>query len=242
PISKAKIEELKTIIQEIIAKKADRAESLGVFGGDIQFKIIKALKEHDPVFIQTFFESKIRHMDLGGSDKKVIYIALINTLYSFFASEGLAKYIQTPQETAQHQLVMMQSTSQMEHYVEGLYLDAIQFVEERLNNKEEAVIGRIKEYVEQNYGNENLSVAFLSEKLFVSVSYLGSIFKAVEQRNLSTYITAVRMEKACELLQKPYIKVAEVAALVGYHDPLYFAKVFKKVKGSTPSDYQRLHF
>ncbi|MEG0770174.1 MAG: response regulator [Ruthenibacterium sp.] len=242
PINKSKMDELKTIIKELIAQKTDRTESLTVFGGDIERSIVKAVTALDDAFLQDLFESKLHNMGIDNSEKKVVYIALINLLFSCYENESTAeKYVRCAKETALQQLVQMQSAARMERYVETLYLDAIKEMRDRMNGKDDVIIRQVKDYIAQNYANADLSVAFLSETFFVSSSYLGSIFKTCENTNLSTYITEFRMKKACELLKKPFIKVAEVAVQTGYHDPLYFAKVFKKAKGITPSEYQCLH-
>ncbi len=51
------------------------------------------------------------------------------------------------------------------------------------------------------------------------------------------YLTGVRMEKACELLALPG-PVGEVSELLGYQNPLYFSRVFRKHMGMCPSEYR----
>ena len=52
------------------------------------------------------------------------------------------------------------------------------------------------------------------------------------------YITEVRVKKAKEMLSDPAIKIRAVANAVGYDDPAYFMRVFKKLTGVTPTEYQ----
>lgn len=49
------------------------------------------------------------------------------------------------------------------------------------------------------------------------------------------------MEKACQLLKSPSIKVRDVSEMCGYSDPFYFSKVFKENFGMSPTKYQQEH-
>lgn len=53
------------------------------------------------------------------------------------------------------------------------------------------------------------------------------------------YLQKYRINEACSLLRRRDFTVAEVAGSVGFSDPLYFSRIFKKLKGLSPSDYQR---
>lgn len=77
---------------------------------------------------------------------------------------------------------------------------------------------------------------------FVSVerSYLYRLFKEATGMSVSAYVTAFRIERACELLKRSELSVKAVAYSVGYHDQLYFSKVFKKATTFTPSEYKAL--
>lgn len=80
----------------------------------------------------------------------------------------------------------------------------------------------------------------VSEQLQMSKGYLLRLFKQEMGMTLNDYLTNVRIEKAKELLRKPGgFKVYEISELVGYADYAYFTKLFKKMVGSTPKNYQK---
>lgn len=54
------------------------------------------------------------------------------------------------------------------------------------------------------------------------------------------YFTKVRIEKAKLLIKDIKFKTYQVAELVGYDDPAYFSKVFKKVVGISPTEYRNI--
>ncbi|MFD0670868.1 helix-turn-helix domain-containing protein [Cohnella sp. GCM10027633] len=71
-----------------------------------------------------------------------------------------------------------------------------------------------------------------------------SIFQFIrtlkKQTNYSPakYIEKIRIAKAKELLRDSSLTIAEISAIVGYTDPFYFSKVFKKASGITPSEFR----
>lgn len=68
-------------------------------------------------------------------------------------------------------------------------------------------------------------------------AYLSRVFKEETGKNLSAYITDVKMEKAAELLQEN-LRVREVMEQVGYQKSQYFSKIFKEKFGMTPKEYK----
>ena len=54
------------------------------------------------------------------------------------------------------------------------------------------------------------------------------------------YLTKIRVEKAKELLTTTEYSMKEICAMVGYADPNYFSRSFKKNVGVTPTEYKQL--
>lgn len=97
-----------------------------------------------------------------------------------------------------------------------------------------------KEYIANNYWREDLTVTEIARFVSVERSYLYRLFKEATGQSVSAYVAALRMERACELLKRPELSVKAVAYSVGYHDQLYFSKVFKRATSLTPSEYKTL--
>lgn len=101
------------------------------------------------------------------------------------------------------------------------------------------IISQIKRYVENAY-MKDLNATMLSEQFHINSSYLSALFKEKSGMNLTGYIENVRMTNATELLKRKECSISLVASAVGYGDPGYFSKVFKKYSGMTPVEYRRL--
>lgn len=100
-----------------------------------------------------------------------------------------------------------------------------------------ALSKRIISYIQQNYADQELSVAGLAEVFQLNASYMGNLFKNVNNLSILQFITQTRMEAATELLQTGAYKISEIADMIGYSDVFYFSKRFKKSFGYSPKDY-----
>lgn len=102
-------------------------------------------------------------------------------------------------------------------------------------------VGSAKAYIESNYWKSSLSVLDVVEYMTIERSYLFRLFKKETGTSISGYLTTVRIRRACELLAESRLSIKSLSYSVGYHDPLYFSKIFKKVTSYTPSQYRKVY-
>jgi YesN/AraC family two-component response regulator len=129
---------------------------------------------------------------------------------------------------------------------EGLKADILQvlcqFSMGESKSDKKMMVSQIKQYLTENYtksiSNEMLSVLFG----FVP-SYISKIFRQHTGVSPSEYITELRIERAKTLLEtRRDLLIRDVSLLVGYNDPYYFSKAFKKITGHWPTQYQESFF
>lgn len=101
-----------------------------------------------------------------------------------------------------------------------------------------AMTEKAKNYIEEHYGESNLSVEQLCNYLNVSATYFSILFKKEVGMSFISYLTKVRLEHAVELLNNTEDKSYMIAEKVGYTEPNYFSYVFKKQYGVSPSKYR----
>jgi two-component system response regulator YesN len=99
-------------------------------------------------------------------------------------------------------------------------------------------INDIKEYVQSHIMNPDLSLQMVADHIHVHPVTVSKLFKAETGENLSDYIMRLRMEKASYMLKAGNDKIYEIAFKLGYQNPNYFIKVFKKYFGLTPQEYR----
>lgn len=105
----------------------------------------------------------------------------------------------------------------------------------RGNSKHRQVVDYMTGYIHKHYA-EDITLAELSEKLYISRNHLSIIFKNMTGETFNNYLTRVRIEKARELLLERNRLVYEVAEQVGYKNVPYFSTLFKKITGMSPTD------
>ncbi|AOZ94032.1 helix-turn-helix domain-containing protein [Paenibacillus crassostreae] len=98
-----------------------------------------------------------------------------------------------------------------------------------------------REYIESNFWKSSLSVLDVVGFVKIERSYLFRLFKEENGISISGYLTVFRIQRACELLANSQLSIKSLAYSVGYQDPLYFSKIFKKVTSYTPSQYRKAY-
>jgi AraC-like DNA-binding protein len=86
--------------------------------------------------------------------------------------------------------------------------------------------------------SQPISIEDMSRSLGYNRTYLSKMFKQYTGMTPMHFLLKIRMERAKRLLLEP-LTVEQVAASVGYTDPLYFSKQFKKWYGRSPTEYRQ---
>ena len=92
------------------------------------------------------------------------------------------------------------------------------------------------EYVEQNY-REKISSAEAARLCNLTTFQLSRLFKETYNVTFQDYIMRFRIREACRLLQNPAADIGDVGSLVGFNDPSYFAKIFRRYLHCSPSQF-----
>lgn len=105
-------------------------------------------------------------------------------------------------------------------------------------DKNAALTDAIKEMIEANYKDSNLSLQGIAAMLHLTPAYVGRIFKTSEFVSVGEYMNEVRLRHAQAYLETKSFSIKEVMELVGYVNESTFFKLFKKTFGVTPKEYR----
>lgn len=105
---------------------------------------------------------------------------------------------------------------------------------EKLSKINEAV-----KYIRGNY-SENITTKMLAGMVHMSEGHFCRIFKEVTGKTAKEYLNDIRISKAEMLLYETEMTVSEAAFCCGFSDANYFARIFKKYKGRTPSSVRNV--
>ncbi|MFK4115127.1 AraC family transcriptional regulator [Microbacterium sp. NPDC006705] len=87
----------------------------------------------------------------------------------------------------------------------------------------------------------SIQVAELADLVGMSPSHLSALFRRATGGGPGAFHTGVKMARARELLDTTELPIADVATAVGYADPLYFSRHFRRVHGVNPTTYRAQH-
>lgn len=136
-----------------------------------------------------------------------------------------------------HNLFMNETIDDFKESIFSLFSQVCTQLNGQDDNKQGYVVQKIKTILNQRY-RENLTIQELADAVYLTHTYLCIVFKKETGLTINDYLTAVRMEKAKELLLDPQNKIYTVCNEVGYADPSYFSKLFKRYHGISPVKYR----
>lgn len=87
--------------------------------------------------------------------------------------------------------------------------------------------------------DKNFSLQEILSEFNCSKSYLNSIFQKYTQSAPMEFYTNIKMQEACKMLRSTDLLIYEIAQKLGYKDPYYFSRLFKKIIGSSPASYRK---
>lgn len=103
---------------------------------------------------------------------------------------------------------------------------------------QEKYVKRVVEFISKNY-SENISITEIASVIGIDRSYLYVIFKKFMQMSPQEYLINYRIERAVDLMQNFSLTIGDISRSVGYEDPLQFSKIFKKIKGMSPTQFRQ---
>lgn len=86
-----------------------------------------------------------------------------------------------------------------------------------------------------------LTLADMAQHAGLSVPHFSALFKQQMGYSPMDYFIHTKIQRACSLLDTTSLNVRAVGALVGYEDPYYFSRIFRKVMGVSPRAYRYSH-
>ncbi|AEE96524.1 helix-turn-helix domain-containing protein [Mahella australiensis] len=126
----------------------------------------------------------------------------------------------------------------MRTFIEERVNALIDYIDKKHSSKNNAIVEAVKAHIEKHY-SEDLSLDDVASKVYMSTSYMSTLFKEVTGHNFTDYVIGVRMSKAKELLVSDDKDINAIAGMVGYNNMRSFLRAFKRCTGMTPTEYRK---
>ncbi len=129
----------------------------------------------------------------------------------------------------------------LEMLLQQILLSINRYVKEGRQKKSDTIneIERAAHYFEENYNKEMSIKQYASEHL-MTVNRFIIDFKSIMKMTPMQYIMSLRITAAKGYFDSTTKNVTEISSLVGYDNPLYFSRLFKKYTGYSPSAYRKM--
>jgi two-component system response regulator YesN len=134
--------------------------------------------------------------------------------------------------------ILVNINTNLKEQVCMILMSALTFRDTYTQPKNGKLIQQAKNYIDQHYMDADLSLNDISTLTNLSPSHFSTVFSRETSQTFIDYLTAVRIQKAKELLRTTNLKSSEISYRVGYNDPHYFSFVFKKNTGFSPSEFR----
>lgn len=110
-------------------------------------------------------------------------------------------------------------------------------VSAKADEKANHIVSKARAYIDRNFTRE-LTLEEVSREMHVSPYYFSKLFKEQAGENYINYLTGRRIETAKQLLRDGRLNIKSICNEVGYNDPNYFSRLFKRFEGMTPTEYR----
>jgi two-component system response regulator YesN len=104
-------------------------------------------------------------------------------------------------------------------------------------NTKSYIIRQVQELVLNELGQDT-SVKMIADRIYLHPVYLSKVYKLMTGESLGDYIIRMKMERALYLLKNTNKKIYEITTELGYQNPQYFSKMFKKYYAMTPNQFR----
>lgn len=108
--------------------------------------------------------------------------------------------------------------------------------EQRSRTAEEN-IDKTVEFMHRNIA-QKLTLKDLATVAGMSVNHYGVLFAKRHKSTPIDYFNRLKIQRACELLSTTGLRISEVGEALGFADPYYFSRLFKKIMGVPPRTYR----
>jgi two-component system response regulator YesN len=228
----------------VIAYGAQSLETgtMAFFPIEMNENLLAQLRMHNgeraEAILEEVFQS-IRERKLSLDYVYVICMGLVSVCLSYVAETG------HPIEACfgddffpYSEITNLESIEATYGWIQALFRTAVRYTSKYKQTRSSKIAITAKAYIEQNYADPDLQLEQIAQHVFINASYLRAVFKKELGMTVTDYVTHYRMHKAKELMGRGNNKLSDVAEQIGFSDPSYFSKSFKKFFGYSPSEYE----
>ena len=230
-----------------VIKYADlesKSMNVGFYSNEVNEKLQMSLRLNNWEEIEEELEEVFNYVhekNLSWDYTYTILMGLVSICLSFITENGSGiEDVLGSKFSPYSEMRSLESFESICRWIKGMFKKAVEYSNENRITKSRKIVETVKEYIENNYGDNDLSVEKIAGSIYINSSYLRKVFKKELNLTVSDCIASIRMQKAKELINSRNIRLADISEMVGYCDASHFSKSFKKHFGMSPSEYENI--
>ncbi len=188
---------------------------------------------------EQFFIGEIRKRSQSDVIKAIPYFTdfLVSIRKRVVTNDEIKKFIEPILDKTVEYLAPDTEFTIIEEKIHQLLESCVYIVGQFKKQASPDLVIRCKEIMDDNY-NKEISLQEVAESIGVSAAHLSRVVKKELGKNFTEYIVDLRMEKAKSLLKITDFKIMDISKTVGYENPDYFSRIFKRHCGFSPQEYR----
>lgn len=207
-------------------------------------KIIEAIDLRDVEAFKRYFDSIVDKIQVSSGNAVSVLCSSFISISSHLLTQA-NKYNFTNLFSGEDiermtNLYKHKNLYEMKSFLADMLKQLITMIDQYLADPAETAVEQVKAYI-SDHMDEDLSLNVLASKVYMNPSYLSRIFSQKTHEQLVNYIRKQKIEHAMILLLNNDIKIYEISQRLGFENPNYFAKVFRKISGISPQEFRTLN-
>lgn len=211
----------------------EMAKKYGRIAGALYIADEKNLAEEKEKMFAEFANQDIR------ANKKIVLAAILAIGNRFSSDNSNFSDVFGQQYNYLNKIARIEDNRNLKLWLTNYFAWIMDYSASKLNVAETDVIIKAKRYISDHYEDPELSLIKVAEYVGLNEKYFTNRFTKEAGETFSSYLTALRMQKAKELLKTTTFKVYEISEMVGYHNVEHFNRMFKKLNEVTPAIYRK---
>lgn len=208
----------------------------------MSFYLKSGLYDKAAFLVNQYFENIDLKSKNTLKDIRVIVMNIIAINFKTLIGMGIdnTDEIYNSQIASFNELLLLDTLPDTIKFLHKIIFESIKTINAQQTRQIDDIIIKAKKYIDDNLGDNELSLSLIAKHLYLNPSYLSRMFKKEIGISFVEYLTKIRMEKAIELLKEGYMKAFEIADRIGISDPNYFSTCFKKYTSLSISEYKKI--
>ena len=168
--------------------------------------------------------------------KLIVFLLII--AFCTWAVFRIIRYRQHQKEREKRLENIMRQYRELQESFKGQEIKSYTLTEPEIIDPDKEMMDKLMAYIEKRISDENLKIDDMADAVGLGRTVFYGKVKELLGVSPSDFLKQIRMQRAEQLISKSKMNFSEIAYSVGFTDPKYFTKCFKKMTGKTPSEYR----